>query len=171
MYKPEKQKAVQDLIGSLKNAKSVVLVNYAGMNIKLQQDLKKQLKATNSSMSVVKNTLFRIASKELKFPDELTEDKVLSGQTALIISDTDPVSPISIIGKFAKESDLPKFKVGLVEGIFQSQESLLKLSKLPGKEQLQADLLGTLMTPMYSFVSTLNAKMQEVISILDAKAR
>ena len=61
----------------------------------------------------------------------LLEDSVLQGQTALVISGDDPVAPIQVLGKFAKEFELPKFKVGVVEGTFQDSANLTKLSTLP----------------------------------------
>jgi len=172
MNKKDKPVFVKKLSDELANAKSVVLVDFSGLTVKAQQDLKKRFKESNSKMLVVKNTLFKLAAEDAKLPKETLADTVLTGQTAVITSGTDPVSPIQILGKFAKESvsvtgePLPKFKVGVIEGKFQDSESLVKISTLPGKDVLLGQVLGNLMAPEYGLVSVLNANMQKLIFVL-----
>lgn len=177
MLKNQKIKLVEDLKKELAGAKSAVLVNYAGLNVKAQQELKDRLRESGSRMIVVKNTLLKRAAEEAKLDKEMVTDTVLSGQTALILSGEDAVAPIQILGKFAKEfgsgadAPLPKFKVGVVEGSFQSEEALKKLSTLPGRDALLAQLLGSLVSSPYGLVGTLNANMQKLVYMLDQKAK
>jgi large subunit ribosomal protein L10 len=171
MKKAEKTVFVDNLTQELKDAKSVVLVNYAGLGVKAQQDLKGRLKEVGGRMVVVKNTLLKLASEKAGIQKEVLTDTVLSGQTALIISDGDPIGPIQVLGKFSKEFETPKFKVGVVEGMFQDEASLSKLSTLPGRDALLGQLLGVLMAPSYGLVGTLNGNLQKLVYILDQKAR
>lgn len=164
-----KEKAVKSLTGELQEAKSFILVDFAKMGIKAQLDLKKKLKTGKSKMLVAKNTLLKIAINEAKLPKELTDDAILSGQTALIMGTEDPVSPIQAFGKFMSEAEVGQFKAGYLDGSFQDKESLVVISKLPSKEVLVGQVVGGIASPMYTLVSNLQANMQTLIGILSAK--
>lgn len=170
MKKAEKVTLVDSLTEDLKGAKSLVLVNYTGLNVKAQQELKKRLNAVDGSMVVVKNTLLKRASEAAKLDSGMVKDEVLQGQTALVIARVDPIAPIQVLGKFAKEFELPKFKVGIVDGSFQDEASLSKLSMLPGRDVLLGQLLGSLVSGMYGLVGTLQSPMQKLVYILKTKA-
>lgn len=166
MKKAEKVLFTDNLTAELKVAKSFVLINYTGLTVASQQELKKRLKEVGAKMIVVKNTLLKRASVAAKIDKELLTDEVLSGQTALIISEGDPISFIQVLGKFAKEFSVPRMKVGVVDGIFQDYETLAKLSALPGKSALLGQLLGTLMSPAGGLVGTLNENLEKFLYIL-----
>jgi large subunit ribosomal protein L10 len=170
MLKAEKVTLVDNLIAEFKDAKSLVLVNYTGLNVKSQQELKRRLKEVNGRIVVVKNTLLKRAIKAAKIDDKMATDEILSGQTALVLADEDPIAPIQVLGKFAKEQELPKFKVGVVDGTFQDNESLVKLSTLPGRDVLLGQVLGALMSPEYGLVGTLQGNLQKLLFILKTKA-
>lgn len=166
MNKQNKIDLVVDLSSKLKKASSLVLVNYTGLSVSMQQELKKRLKSCDSDMTVIKNTLIKRAGEEAGISKEVLTDEVLSGQTALILSENDPISSIQVIGKFAKEFNVPQFKVGIVEGSFQDNSSLIKLSTLPNKDVLLSRVLGTLMSPSYGIVGVLNANLQKLLYVL-----
>lgn len=170
MYKAEKVTLVDNLVEELKDAKSLVLVNYTGLNVKSQQELKRRLKEVNGRMVVVKNTLLKRAIERAKLDNQMATDEILQGQTALVIADEDPIAPIQTLGKFAKETELPKFKVGVVEGSFQNSEALAKLSTLPGRDTLLGQVLGALIAPEYGLVGTLQGNIQKLLFILKQKA-
>ncbi len=161
-----KKDLVVSLAPRLKNAKSIVLVNFTGLSVSLQQKLKLALKAIGSDMTVVKNTLIKRAGKEAGIDDQILTNEVLSGQTALILTEDDAVAPIQVIGKFVKENQVPQFKVGIVEGNFQDRDALVKISTLPTKDVLFSQVVGSLMSPMYGLVGTLNGNMQKLLYIL-----
>ena len=171
MLKADKITFVDSLTKDLKGAKSLILVNYTGLDVKGQQELKKRLEEVDSYMVVVKNTLLKRAATEAKLDKDVLTDEVLSGQTALIVANGDSVAPIQVLGKFSKELSLPKFKVGIVDGMFQDTSSLTKLSTLPSRDILLSQLLGTLMSPMYGLTGTLNGNLQKLVYILDQKAK
>jgi len=166
MNKQNKSDLIKGLAPELKKATSIVFVNFAGLSVGLQQKLKLQLKAIGSDMTVVKNTLIKLAGKEAGLSDEVLTDEVLSGQTALIMTEGDAVAPIQTLGRFVKENQVPQFKVGVIEGAFQNKEALLKISTLPTKEVLYSQVVGSLMSPMYGLVGTLNGNMQKLLYIL-----
>ncbi len=169
MKKAEKVLFVDNLTRELQDAKSVVLVNYSGLNVKAQQELKARLKESGSKMVVVKNTLLKRAGESAKIDKGVLENSILQGQTALVISGDDPVAPIQILGKFAKENEVPKFKVGIIEGTFQDEAALTKLSTLPGRDALLGQLLGSLISSMYGLVGTLQSPMSQLVYTLNVK--
>lgn len=172
MKKAEKVFFVDNLKAELKDAKSVVLVNYAGLTVKSQQELKRRLSEVDGKMVVVKNTLLSRAAESAGLKKENLEGDVLKGQTALIIATgNDVVAPIQVLGKFAKEFEVPKFKVGMVEGSFQDSAALAKLSTLPGRDALLGQVLGTLMGLEYGLVGTLNGNLQKLVYILSEASK
>ncbi|MCX6705122.1 MAG: 50S ribosomal protein L10 [Candidatus Woesebacteria bacterium] len=176
MKKAEKVTFVENLQKELKSAKSVVLVNYAGLGVKAQQELKSRLTEVGGKMIVVKNTLLKIAGESAGIDKKILTDSILVVQTALVIATEDPIAPVQVLGKFAKEFvseaglPIPKFKVGVIEGSFQDEASLAKLSSLPGRDALLGQLLGTLMGPMYGITGTLSGNLQKLVFILNSKA-
>ena len=171
MRKTEKTIFVQNLIEQLKKATSVVLVNYSGITVKMQQDLKVRLSVIGAQMNVVKNTLFKVAGSQAKMSNEILTDTVLSGPTAMVITEGDPIAPLSVLQKFAKEHEIPHFKVGIVDGKFQDKSDLERLSTLHGKEILLGQTIGTIASPMYGLVSTLQGNLQKLIWILQQKSK
>lgn len=149
------------------DSKSSVFVNYAGMGVKQQQDLKKKLKEAGSSMLVAKNTYLKIAAENASYPAEVLTDTVLTGQTAVVISNQDAVAPIQILGKYISENELPQMKAGVVEGQFYDETNLKKLSKLPSREVLYAQVVGGVAAPMYGLVGVLQANLQKLVYIVD----
>ncbi len=170
MKKAEKTLFVDNLTAELSSAKSLVLINYTGLSVVSQQELKKRLKEVGAKMLVVKNTLLKRASEKAEIDKEVLTDKVLSGQTALVISSGDPISFIQVLGKFTKEFSVPQMKVGIVDGLFQDNETLMKLSTLPGRDALLSQLLGSLMSPSYGLVATLNGNLEKLVYIISEKA-
>ena len=174
MNKKQKTDFIKKLESELKDVQSVILVNYSGLSVGNQEELKKRLREVDARFLVAKNTLFKIASQNLKFPKDLVEEGVIKGQNALVLADDDPIAPLKIIADFAKEfvnaegKPIPQIKVGVVEGGFQDKPQLDILTKLGSKSAVSANTLGILASPLYGLVGTLEAKMQELIFTLQA---
>ncbi len=122
-------------------------------------------------MTVVKNTLFKLAGEGAKIPKDTLSDTVLSGPTALIITEEDPIAPLQILASFVQEYEIPQLKVGIVEGAFQDKDKLITLSKLPGKEALLAQTVGTIGQPLYGIISVLQTNLQKLIYVLEQKSK
>ena len=167
MRKSEKIFFVENLAEELKGATSLVLVDYTGLSVKRQQDLKKRLKEVGAKMFVAKNTLFKIAGKNASISEKTLEDSVLYGPTAFIITGSDPFAPIQVLAKFAKEFDVPHFKVAIVEGKFLDKDSLITLSQLPSMEVLYGQVVGAIESPIYGLLSVLQGNMQKLIYVLN----
>jgi large subunit ribosomal protein L10 len=171
MKKAEKGFFVDNLSEELKNATSIVLVDYTGLSVKKQQEMKKLLKEIGAKMFVTKNTLFKIAGKNAKIPEETISDTVLSGPTAFIMSEGDPIAPIQVLAKFSQINEIPQFKVAVINGIFQDKETLLKLSKLPSLDILHSQVVGSIASPIYGLLGTLQGNLQKLVYLLSVKAQ
>lgn len=171
MNKAQKTVQLNELEIAMKNSTSLVMIDYTGLNVSMQEDLRNRLREVGATMKVVKNTLFRIAGENTKAPKEALTDTVLEGPSALVYTNGDPIAPLQVLGKFAKEKELTQFKVGIVEGSFQDKLSLVALSKLPSKDVLVGQALGTIAAPLYGFIGILNAPMQKLIYVLDQASK
>jgi len=110
------------------------------------------------TQQLVKNTLLKRASETAKLDKEILTDEILSGQTALVISEGDPISFIQVIGKFTKEFSVPQMKVGIIDGLFQNSLFLSQISILPSKDILLSQLLGVLSGNLQKLVYVLSQK-------------
>lgn len=170
MKKSEKIFLVKDLTTRLNGAKSVVLADITGLKVGEQEKLRRMLREVGGKLMIVKNTLLgrAIQTSNLK---SLTSNiqPSLVGQTAVIISEQDELSPIQILGKFIKEFERPLLKLGIVSGEVADSARLLFISKLPSREVLLGQLLGVLGGPMYGLVGTLQGNMGKLVYILNRK--
>lgn len=150
-----KQAKVAALTEQLKNATACVLVDYKGINVADDTKLRKELREAGVSYAVHKNTLIRIAMHNIGF-DQF--DSVLEGTTAIAISDGDQTVAARILGEYAEKSD-GKFslKAGFVDGEFFDAAKVQALAKIPSKDVLLAQLVGSLQGPLQKLAATLQA--------------
>lgn len=151
----QKQAKVAELIKLIKESEAGVLVDYMGINVDEDTKLRKELREAGVNYFVEKNTLLERAFKETGL-DKLSG--VLSGPTALAVSSGDQTAPARILGKFAEENE-KKFnlKAGYIGGEFYDQAGVTKLSKIPSKEVLLSQLVGSLQGPIQKLAALLKA--------------
>lgn len=171
MQKTQKSFFVENLTKELESAKAAILVDFAGLDVAKQQELKSRLREVGAIMKVTKNTLFALAGKSAKLPKEIVTDTVLTGQTAVVLTEADPLAPLQVLAKFAKEFAVPQLKVGIVEGSFQDKDALEKLSMLPAKDVLYAQVIGSIASPAYGLISTLNSNMQKLVYVISEASK
>ena len=155
----EKQAIVTALVGVLKNASSGVLVDYKGITVAEDTALRHELRENGVEYAVVENTLLRRALDDV----ELGElDEVLSGTTSMAISKDDPIAPMRIVNKYAKQmGDRFNIKAGFMDGKVLPLEDVLALSELPSKEALLAQVLGMLLMPITSLAAVTKAIVEK----------
>lgn len=125
----------------LKNAQTGVLVDYRGLNVEEDTDLRNKLRAANVKYFVIKNTILRLAAKEVGL-DAL--DESLHGPTALAISNEDAVAPAKVIADFAKENDKIEIKTGFMDGAVMSLDEIKTLASTPNMDTLIAKMMGSM---------------------------
>ena len=148
-----KKAAVEVLAGKIKEASSVVFVDYKGITVAQDADLRKQFREAGVEYSVVKNTLTRFAAKENGYDF----DEVLTGTTAMASTTGDPIAPARIGCEFAKKNKLAlSIKGGVVEGSVLTADQLNGFGELPSKSALVAQVLGTFLAPISSLAFVLD---------------
>ncbi len=149
--KAAKVKALEE---KLRGAVSFVLVDYKGITVAEDTTLRRELREANVEYFVEKNTMLKRALHNIGMEDF---DEVLNGTTAIAISTEDQTAPASILGKFAEKSETFKLKAGCVEGEFYDEAKVVALSKIPSKDVLLAQLVGSLQGPIQKLAALLQA--------------
>ena len=162
----EKKQIVSGIAEQFKTAVSGVFVDYCGLTVEQDTQLRNKLREAGVEYKVIKNTLTRFAAKEVGF-DEL--DPILNGPTSLAISMTDEVSPAKVIAEFAKEHEQLEIKAGFLEGKVLQLDEVKKLAATPNRETLIAKLLGSLNAPISNLARTLQALVDNGVEPADIK--
>ena len=148
-----KKAVVETLSAKIKEATSVVFVDYKGINVAQDTALRQQFREAGVEYTVVKNTLTRFAAKENGYDF----DEVLNGTTAMASTTGDPIAPARIVCEFAKKNKLSlAIKGGVVEGSVLSAAELNGFGELPSKNALVASVLGTFLAPISSLAFVLD---------------
>ena len=148
-----KKAVVATLSGKIKEASSVVFVDYKGITVAQDTELRKQFREAGVEYSVVKNTLTNFAAKNAGY--DFSE--VLNGTTAMASTTGDPIAPARIVCEFAKKNkNTLSIKGGLVEGSVLSADQLNGFGELPSKNALVASVLGTFLAPISSLAFVLD---------------
>ena len=154
MAKVELKQPIVDEISSVINgAQSVVVVDYLGLTVAEDTQLRKQLREAGVTYKVYKNTLVSRAVEGTEF-ESLRE--VLEGPSAFAISTEDATAPARILAKFAKTAPNLEMKAGVVEGTFYDAEGIKAIASVPSREELLSKLLGSLQSPITNLARVLN---------------
>ena len=151
-----KQQKVEELTELLKSYAAGVLVDYKGITVEEDTKLRKELREAGVNYFVEKNSMLRFAFKNAGL-DDLTN--VLEGTTAIAISNDDQTAPARILGKFAEDCKDEKFflKAGYIGEEIYDTNGVMALSKIPSREVLLAQLVGSLQGPIQKLAATLQA--------------
>ena len=148
-----KKAVVESLTSQIKEATSVVFVDYKGITVAQDTELRKQFREAGVEYSVVKNTLTNFAAKNAGY--DFSE--VLNGTTAMAYTTGDPIAPARIVCEFAKKNkNVVTIKGGIVEGSVLTAEQLNGFGELPSKSALVAQVLGTFLAPISSLAFVLD---------------
>lgn len=165
MANPRNTAAVEELRTLLLEAKSFFLVDYQGLTAAQIGNLRTKVREAGGRVLVAKNTLVNVVLQERGDFD--LGDK-LTGPTALILFDEDPVGPAKAIADFAKDhpKDLPVAKGGVLQGALIEGDAIAKVAKLPSREELLSELLGVLQAPLAQAVGVLEAAPRNLVSVI-----
>lgn len=162
MAKVEIKKPVVDEIAALlADAQSAVLVDYRGLTVEQDTQLRKAMREAGVSYKVYKNTMVNFAIKDTAF-EALAPH--LEGPTALAVSATDATAPARILAKFAKDMPALEIKAGIVEGAYYDAKGMNVIATIPSREELLSKLLGSIQSPIANFARVVKqiAEKQEV---------
>lgn len=149
MAKVELKKPIVDEISELlKDAKSAVLVDYRGLTVEQDTNLRKQLREAGVVYKVYKNTMVNFAVKGTEF-EELS--KHLEGPTAIAVSKEDATAPARVLYNFAKDAEALELKAGVVEGTYYDVDGIKLIATIPSREELLSKFLGSIQSPITNF--------------------
>jgi large subunit ribosomal protein L10 len=168
MERATKETNIQALKGDLAKATSLILADFRGITVKADTILRREFRGSGCHYQVIKNTLFGIAVKGT--PMEGLE-KLLVGPTAIAYSFEDPAAPAKVATKVAKGDDKFVIKGGYVDGKALDLKGVQALSSLPGKDELRATFLATLLAVPQNFLRLTTAAQQNFALLLAARER
>lgn len=143
-----KKPVVEEISANIKDAQSVVLVDYRGLTVEQDTKLRKTLREEGITYKVYKNTMMNFAFKGTDFE---ALSGLLEGPNAIAISATDATAPARVLSKFAKDAPKLELKAGIVEGVFYDANGIQAVAKIPSREELLSKLLGSLQSPITNF--------------------
>lgn len=148
-----KQPIIAEISENIKDAQSVVLVDYRGLTVEQDTELRKQLRAEGITYKVYKNTMMNFA---FKGTDCEALSSYLEGPSAIAVSTTDATAPARILAKFAKTAEALEIKGGIVEGIAYDAKGIANIAMIPSREELLSKLLGSIQSPITNFARVMN---------------
>lgn len=163
-----KKAQVAEVVEVLKAAQTGILVDYRGLTVEEDTDLRNKLRAAGCKYFVIKNTLLRLATKETGLEDL---DEALHGPTAVAVSDTDPVAPAKVMADYAKGNEKLEIKSGFMDGSVMSLDEVKKLAATPNMETLIAKIMGSLNAPASNLVRLLSTIVDGGVEIADLIAK
>lgn len=167
MNRADKAQEISELSEKMGRAKAAFLVDFKGMTVEQVTDLRKKMHASKSEMRVVRNTLALRALTD--HPDtKAALSEALVGNNAFIFAYEDASASAKELTEYGKNVEQMVVKTGVMEGRALGPEMIEYLAKLPSKEVLRAQLLGTFNSPMTSFVRVLNAPASKFVQLLAA---
>ena len=148
-----KKPIVDEIAAAVKGAQSVVLVDYRGVTVEQDTQLRKQLREAGITYKVYKNTMMNFAFKGTDCEALLP---YLEGPSAVAISTEDATAPARVLCKFSKTADALEVKGGIVEGIAYDADGIKEVAKIPSREELLSKLLGSIQSPITNFARVMN---------------
>lgn len=144
---------VEEISANIKDAQSIVLVDYRGLTVEQDTQLRKNLREAGVTYKVYKNTFMNRAFQGTEF-EGLAQ--YLEGPSAVAISKDDATAPARVLSEFAKTADKLEIKAGVVEGTVYDAKGIASIASIPSREVLISKLLGSLQSPVTNFARVLN---------------
>lgn len=151
--KAQKAAIVAEISEQIKDADSIVVVDYRGLTVAEDTKLRKALREEGVVYKVYKNTFITSAIKGTDFEGIAP---YLEGPTAIAIGKEDATAPARVIAKFAKDAKALEIKGGVVEGNVYDVKGIEKIATIPSRDQLISKLLGSLQSPITNFARVMN---------------
>ena len=150
----QKKQQVEQIKKLVSEASSFVLIDYCGITVAQDTELRNEFRKSDVKYAVIKNRLLKIALNELGYTQF---DEALNGPTAVAFGGENLAAPAKIANEKAAAFKKMKIKCGMVDGIFLDEEGVKRLATLPSREGLIAQVLGMLQAPIAAFARVIDA--------------
>ena len=164
----QKKQVVNEMVEKFKAASAGVFVDYRGLTVEEDTELRRKFREAGVEYKVVKNTLTSRAAKEVGLE---ALDPILNGPTALAMSVDNPVAPAKIIAEFAKKHEALEVKAGFMDGAVMSVAEVNTLAATPTREELLAKMMGSMKSPISGLVRLLNTIVEGGVEMVDLAAK
>ncbi len=166
----EKEETVAELARLLREAPACVVVDYRGLRVGEEGELRRQLREAHVTYRVVKNTLVELAARQAGV-DGL--DGYLRGPTAVAFSLEEPTDASRVLARFARDHQALRFKGGVLDGRVVGEQAVRALADLPPREVLLAQVAGAFAAPLALVGAMLSAPIRGLVTVAEqlAKAR
>lgn len=168
MPTPQKEAILQRTTESLEGVSGVYLADLSGMTVEKVTLLRRRCREQGIQVKVVKNTLLKRAFGARGITGL---DDHLVGPTGVVFSAASEVAPAKVLADFAKEHEKPRLKAAVVDGRLFDEAAIKVLATLPSREVLLAQVLGTLIAPMTTFLAALDATLRLPATMADVLER
>ncbi len=170
LTKEQKQSVVDEIVTLLGESKLTVAAAYAGTGVKPLQELRREAKTNGTTVKVVKNRLvIKAAQSNVRLKD--VDVSALKGQLLYAFNSDDEVAPAQVLAMFAKKHPSLQF-VGAItaDGHFLSANDVKALAELPSKNELIAQVIATLASPLHDVTNALSGNLHALLDGVEAKA-
>ncbi len=161
----QKEKKVLEIKNDLESSQVIILTDYRGLSVAKMNQLRRILEADGIRYKVVKNTLTKLAAHQAGL-DGL--DSYMEGPVAIAYGHDDPVTPVKLLVKFAKEHDELEIKGGVLEKQVMDEAQIRRLADLPPKEVLLARVAGAFQAPLAAMAIVLQGNLRNLVYVLNA---
>ena len=163
MAKVELKKPVVEEISELLNgAATAVVVDYRGLTVAEDTELRKQLREAGVVYKVYKNTMINFAIKDTEFADLAQH---LEGPTAIAVCKDDATAAARVLAKFAKTAEALEIKGGVVDGVYYDAAGIGQIASIPSREVLLSKLLGSMQSPVTNFARVIKQIAEKNIEV------
>lgn len=163
----QKAKAIDGISAQLARAQLVIVTDYRGLKVGDLQVFRGNLRPSGGEFHVAKNTLTRIAASNAGVAGL---DPLLEGPSGLVFAFEDPVQTAKAVSDFVRTSRILTIKGGVMGDRPVTAADVEAIATLPSREELQAKLLGMLVSPMARTVGVLSGPSRSMVYLLNARA-
>lgn len=161
----QKEAEVREVVEGLEAAKSVVMADLSPLQVSESTELRQKAKEQDVKVRAVKKTLFRMACDEAKIE---YDDTALEGSIMLLMGSSDEIAPAKLVADLRKTHKELGVQGGFLESKWMTSEEVLALAKLPTKEQLIAQVVGSVRAPLSGMVGVLQGNLRSLVYALNA---
>lgn len=165
LTRDKKDEVIKEIKEQLEKQKSMIFVDFTGIDANKIVDFKKQLSKEDCKMRVVKKSLFKITLQKQDNPvwEQISE---IPGQLAIVFGFKEENSSPKITYKFSKENESLNILGGFLDEEYKTAEEITMIAQLPGRQELLANLTGSISSPTSNFVYSLKGNLQNLVSLL-----
>ena len=164
----KKAKIVEEIQDTMAKSTIIVLSDYRGVTAPQLTNLRRKLKAANSELKVVKNTLARLAANRVGKAALVSS---MEGTTAIVFGYGDIAAPVKVLIAAQTEAEGFSIRSGMLGGTLYPREQVLSLATIPSREVLIARVLGQMNAPVTRLVSVLSSPIRGVMGVLQARIK